>query len=217
MRNAHMHPSKKTARLGSALVGLLVVIGLVIVIMLAKTVMKKTAKDPDTCLDLKPWKEWRLRESSAKALGAPSEEQPDITETIRYDFNLSHQNETRGEMYLVIHPDGTVMGAWNGHYHEEKLKLTYDIQDGRFQGYACPLKIYQDANGQDPSKLYFIAKGDFILHEYDLKSKYHIRVGDLYVTGWIEPDYAVNGKLVLTSDEKYFETYEWNVSHPIKK
>lgn len=217
MQNVHLRLSTKPIRSGSTLVWFLVLVGLVIVVVLAQEVMKKTAKDPDTYPDLEPWTEWRLRESNAKALEEPSEEQPDITEGVRYDLNVNYQDEGRGEMYLVIRPDGTVMGVWHGNYYKEKTKLSFDIQGGDFEGYVCPLKIYQDENGENPSKLYFIAKGKFLIHEFDFKKKYRIRVGDLYVTGWLEADYVVYGKLVITSDEKYSETYDWKAYRPVKK
>ena len=217
MQNVDLHSSTTPIRSGSALVWFLVVVGLVIVIMLVQGVMRKTAKDPDTCFDIEPWTEWRLRKSNARALKEPSEEQPDITEGVRYDVSVNYQDENRGEMDLVIQPDGTVMGAWHGYYHKEKPKLSFDIQGGAFEGYVCPLKIYQDEKGEDPSKLYFIAKGDFLIHESDLKTKYRIRVGDLYVTGWLEADYVAYGKLVITSDEKYSETYDWKAYRPVKR
>jgi hypothetical protein len=195
----------------------LIFVVVVIVVVLAQRLMKETAKDPDTCLDLEPWKEWRLRESNPKALQMLSEEQPDITKGVRYDVNVNYQDEGRGQLYLVIQPDGMVMGAWNGHYHKEKSKLSIDIQNGDFAGYVCPLKIYRDENGEDPSKLYFIAKGDFLIHESDLESKYHIITGALYVTGWIDADYAVRGKIVITSDEKYSEIYDWRAYNLVRK
>ena len=217
MRNVHRNLSTKPIRSGSALVLFLVFVGLVIAVILAQGVKKKAAKDPDTCFDLEPWTEWRLRKSNAKALEEPSKEQPDITDGVRYDPDVNYQDERRGEINLVIHPDGTVSGAWHGYYHKEP-KLNFDIQGGDFEGYVCPLKLYQDENGEDPSKLYFIAKGSFLIHEYGSKNnKYHISMGNLYVTGWIEADYTGHGKLVITSDEKYSETYDWKAYRPIKK
>ena len=210
MQNVHVHSSTKPIRLGSALVWFLVVVGLVIVIMLVQGVMKKTAKDPDTCLDLEPWTEWRLRKSNAKVLEEPSEEQPDITEGVRYDINVNYQDESRGEIDLVIQPDGMVRGAWHGYYHKEKPKLYFDIQGGDFEGYVCPLKIYQDENGQDPSKLYFIAKGNFLILETNFDNgKVKNAIGNIYVTGWINPDYSVTGKITITSDKKSLQAFHW--------
>ena len=217
MQNVHLRLSTKPIRSGSTLVWFLVFVGLVIVVIVAQVVMKKTAKDPDTCFDLEPWTEWRLRESNAKAPGEPSEEQPDITEGVRYNVGVIYQDEIRGNILLWIQPDGTVMGAWQGYYHDVESKLQFDIQGGDFEGYVCPLKIYQDENGQDLSKLHFIAKGDFLIHEFDSGTKYRIRVGDLYVTGWLETDYVAYGKLVITSNEKYSETYDWKAFRPVKK
>ena len=217
MQNVDIHSSPKPIRSGSAPIWVLVVVGIVIVLVLLQGLTRKTAKDPDTCFDLEPWTEWQLRKSNAKALEEPSEEQPGITEGLRYDVGAKYQDQSRGEIDLVIQPDGIVEGAWHGYYHKKKSKLLWDIQGGAFKGYVCPLKIYQDENGEDPSKLYFIAKGDFLIHESDLKSKYHIRVGDLYVTGWLEAGYAAYGKLVITSNEKYSETYDWKANRPVKE
>lgn len=216
MQNVHLHSSTKPIRLGSALLGLLVVVGLVIVVFLTQVVMKKMAKDPDTCFDLEPWKEWRLRKSNAKPIGEPSEEQPDITEGVQYDVPVKHQDRNCGRIRLWIRPNGTVSGAWQGNYYT-KSKVNIDVQNGGFEGYVCPLKIYQDEIDEDPSKLYFIAKGKFLIHESDSKNKYRVRVGDLYVTGWLEADYVVYGKLIITSDEKYSRTHNWEAKRPARR
>jgi hypothetical protein len=44
-------------------------------------------KDPDLCDVLTPWKEWRLREASAKPPAGPSAQQPAITQTLAFDTN----------------------------------------------------------------------------------------------------------------------------------
>jgi len=219
MRNIHLSLSKKPVRLGSALAWFIVFVVVVIAVVVTQRVMKATAKDPDTCLDLEPWKEWKLRESSTdpKPLQGTSEEQPDITKGLQYDVNVTWQNESRGELFLIVQSDGMVYGGWSGHYHKEQAKLTIDVQDGAFTGYVCPLKIYQDENGRDPSKLYFIANGSFLIHEYDMKSKYRIVTGDLYVTGWIEADYTVSGNVIITSDGMHFETYDYTAYSPVRR
>ncbi|MHC4417185.1 MAG: hypothetical protein ACYSU6_01220, partial [Planctomycetota bacterium] len=65
------------------------------------------------------------------------------------------------------------------------------------------------------SKLYFITKGKFTLHETDFeKNRFHIRGGDLYITGWINTDYTAFGEVTITSNEKYFERFHWEVTRP---
>ncbi len=33
--------------------------------------------------------------------------------------------------------------------------------------------------------------------------------GEIYVNGWLATDYSVKGKITITSDEKYFETFDF--------
>jgi len=77
----------KTTCSGSALVGLIVVVVLVILVASVRWYRKGAAKDPDLYDDLTPWKEWRLREASAKPPAEPSARQPAITQTLAFDTN----------------------------------------------------------------------------------------------------------------------------------
>jgi hypothetical protein len=202
---------------GSMLVGLLIVVGLALIIFGVQLYLKKTAKDPDVSLDLMPWKEWRLREASEKTQPPPSKNQADITEGIEFRASAEAkgtENTPRGDVTLKVQPDGIVIGLWSGNYYND-AKVNFD-GGGNFKGYVCPLKIYSGEEGKDRSKLYFITKGKFTLHETDLKNKYHIRIGDLYVTGWIDPKYTAFGKVTITSDEKYFEAFDWQAYRPVK-
>lgn len=214
MKSANLQWLAERNRPASALVGLLIVIALVFLVYFVQWYLRKTAKDPDICYDLTPWKEWRLRQSSEKPQQEPSEEQPDITETVRFDTNAELRSEPRGEIWLAMHPDGTVMGSWYGRYYK-KPKINFDIMGGGFNGHTYPRKIYRGEDGEDRSKLYFIAKGTFLVAETDFeKDKLIHRSGDIYVTGWVSPDYSAMGKITITSDEKYFETFDWKAIRP---
>lgn len=215
MRTLPLQSSAKSNRSGSAITALLVIAGLVIVVFLTRTYLKNTAKDPDTCVGLKPWEEWRLRETSEKPAETPFEEQPDISKRLEYNVRVLLQDESRGKLLLVIQPDGSVKGGWSGRYRETD-KTDHDIQGSGFNGFVCPLKTYQDENGEDPSKLYFIAKGTFMIHENDSKSKMRISAGDLYLVGWLESDHSINGELTITTNEKYYETFECKAIRPIE-
>lgn len=210
MQCVHLQRRLQTGRRGSALLGLLIVIALAGLVYFGQWWLKRTAKDPDLCHDLMPWQEWRLRESIEEPPPEPSEVQPKLTETIKFDVSAKAKDvksTPRGQISLVINPNGTVRGGWGGNYYNDD-KVNFD-GDGGFEGYVCPLKIYRDENGEDPTKLYFIAKGEFMLHKSDLKKTYRIIAGDLYVTGWLNDDLSAGGKITITSDEKYFETFEW--------
>lgn len=201
---------------GSAMVGLIVVVVLVILVASVRWYHKGAAKDPDFCDDLTPWKEWRLREANAKPPAKPSAQQPGITQTLAFDTNAYMGGEPRGAIDLVILPDGSVKGAWSGQYYK-KPKINFDIMGGGFTGRVYPRKIYRDDNGEDPSRLYLMAKGQFLVAESDFdKNTLHHRGGAIYVRGWLNRDYSVSGAITITSDEKHSEEFDWKAAGPVK-
>ncbi len=211
MKKARLQRLPKTKRTASALLGLLIIIGLVILVYFGQLWFKKMTPNPDIRNDLTPWKEWRLRQANPKPSQEPSDKHPKIAQQLECQGSAEAKDKQitpRGEITLLIAPDGKVAGMWGGNYYND-AKVNFE-GGGDFAGYICPAKIYKEETGQeDPSRLYFIAKGKFQLHESDLQKTYYIRVGDLYVTGWLSPNYNVEGKVTLTSDEKYYETFYW--------
>jgi hypothetical protein len=219
MHTAHLQHHHKKGRSASALVALVIVIALVCVVYFVRLYMKEPYQDPDLVDDLKPWKEWRLRESGKKPPQDPSAEQPDIKGFLEYDtnVNLPSTGDPRGAIRLGIGPEGSVGGMWYDYYYK-KPKINFDIMNGDFAGRTYPGKVYRDENGEDPSKLYFMAKGTFLIQETDMiKNKVHNRVGDIYVRGWVDPDYATRGEITITSDEDYFETFVWEAPKPLTR
>jgi hypothetical protein len=194
----------------------LIVIGiLVLLVVLGKRYVKITQKDPDLCYDLKPWKEWRLRESSEKPIPEPLPEMPVITEDLKFDTNLKKKGSTdpRGELLVYISTDGGVGGNWSGTYYKGRER-NFDIMNGSFEGRVCPGKIYRDEAGEeDLTKLYIMAKGEFLLQESDTnKGMLYTNMGDIYVQGWLDREYMLSGEVTITSDEDYFETFTWRTS-----
>lgn len=215
-QSAKFQHSVKRNRSGSALVWLLIVLGLAFVVYAVQWYLKGSRKDPDLCYDLAPWKEWRLRETSTKPPQEPSEEQPNIIGVLRFDTNARFQDEPRGEITLSIFPDGSVAGRWYGQYYKKK-KINFDIFSADFEGKTYPRKIYLDEDGEDPSKLYFITKGKFVIQESNFeKGGLKHRAGDIYVTGWLNTDKTAMGEITITSNEKYSETFDWKASRPEK-
>lgn len=192
----------------SPVIALIIIALLVLVVFLGQRYMKATAKDPDLCYDLKPWKEWRLREASEKPIPEISAEQPALTE----DTNLKDKEsgEPRGELALYIGPDGSIGGSWGGTYYKGRER-NFHIMGGSFGGRVYPGKIYRDeADEEDPTKLYIMAKGEFLLQESDTKKgMLYTNAGDIYVQGWLDSEYVLSGEVTITSDEKYFETFTW--------
>lgn len=217
MRNRELFPESKSRR-GNAIIGLIVVLLLVGLVYGVQRYMKSHTPDPDTAKDLTPWKEWRLREKSEKPLPPISEKQAKIPGAIKFDViaRLPGTDNPRGELTLFVGSEGQISGNWSGSYFNDK-KDSFDVQGGRFDGKVYPGKIYQDEKGQDPSKLYFLGKGKFMTHKTSANTKqYHIIGGDIYARGWLSPDLSVAGEIIITSDDKYSETFTFNAARPEK-
>jgi hypothetical protein len=212
MRTIHLRLLQQKDRGVSPVLALLVIVGLVCLVVFVRWYMKSAVKDPDLCYDLKPWKEWRLRESSQKPKQELSTEQPAITDLLKFDTNLSdaETGEPRGELGAFIGPGGSVSGSWYGLYWKTRTR-NFQVMGGNFKGKVYPAKIYRSETGeQDPSKLYLMAKYEFLVQETDTEQgKVYNRAGDIYVQGWLAKEYVLTGKVTITSDEKYFETFTW--------
>ena len=203
-------------RSGSAGIILVIILVIAAVVFGLQKYRKSNAPDPDTSMGLAPWKEWRLRRQSQKPAVQVSDKQAKITKTLSYDANveLTETREPRGEIGMRITPDGDVFGGWGGTYYDSK-KDNFE-GGGKFEGKIYPGKIYRDEKGEDPSRLYFLAKGQFsIIHTIIKESKVRVLTGDLYVSGWLNPDFSIASDITLTSDEKYSQVFHWQVSRPM--
>ncbi|MGD0571386.1 MAG: hypothetical protein ABSB11_00020 [Sedimentisphaerales bacterium] len=217
MRNKELFSGYKSRR-GNAIVGLIIVLLLVAVVYGVQRYMKSHTPDPDTAQDLTPWKEWRLREKPEKPVPPISEKQAKIPGTIKFDMNarLLGTETPRGDLVLSVGSEGQIYGDWSGTYSNDK-RDNFDVQNGHFDGKVYPGKIYRDEKGEDPSKLYFLGKGTFMVHKTSADAKqYRILGGDIYVRGWLSPDLSVAGEIIITSDEKYFQTFSFKAARPEK-
>jgi hypothetical protein len=136
----------------------------------------------------------------------PFPDQPPLKEPLRYTAGVYAGNEPRGEIELYVWTDGDVSGSWSAAYVEKTDRNRYyetveEYREGNktntFKGNTAPLKIYKDDRGEDKSKLYFITKGEFLLHE---RREDQTITGTIYVTGWVDKNYNAEGELVLLSE-----------------
>lgn len=202
MRANHLVSGVRKNRGRSSILALFLIACLVCIVIFLKWYLKSAVQDPDLHDYPEAWKEWSVRESSKKPVQEPSSEQPDISEGIKFDTHLSENNskEPRGEMILFVGHGGGVAGNWNGLYHKGQSR-SFQIINGGFGGRVHPAKIYRGENGkEDPTMLYLMAKGEFLVLETDTNKGSVKRItGDIYVRGWLSPDYVLTGEVTITS------------------
>ena len=211
-------------RRGSAEMLLVIIVVLVGIIFFTRMYLNKKADiDPDTVKDLPVWKEWDLRTKSDEGPlevpvpSAPSSEQAQLKEGANYNLNvtLKDANDPRAKITIAINSSGGVWGRWHGQYYKKdkngaKINLDIMTPGTGFVGSICPGKIYEDENGEDASKLYFMAKGDFLIQRtnFDVGTVKNM-AGEVYVTGWLDTDYNAAGLITITTDKSWSVSYRW--------
>jgi hypothetical protein len=218
MRNTRLFASRN-ARRGDILIFLLIAFVIAALIVGYQSYKKKHAPDPDTTMDMAPWKELQMREKSEKPPTPISEKQAKIPDLVQYEAYVYMPGTTtpRGDVTLIIASEEQIGGSWSGTFSNDKND-NFDVQAGRFEGKFFPGKIYSDDKGQDLSKLYFLAKGKFVIHKVTGETKnYRIFAGDIYVRGWLSPDLSLTGEIIITTDEETSETFAFKADRPEKK
>ena len=140
----------------------------------------------------------------------PFPSQPQLTRVLNYSAGLYDGDNKYGQIELLVTDDGDARAKWSGDFQVEgkdyqaipEVKITG--RKGRhnlFLGNTAPLKIYEDENGKDRSKLYVIARGLFYLKNPNEVSSID---GTAVVSCWIDKDYNAEGKLAMPffADEK---------------
>jgi len=209
--------SPQTNRAGSTIVLIIVII---VAVLVAVNLLNK-AKDPlsslpktknPTCSeDIHPWEEEsRLLQQGQQLADSLSPDQPVIKETIFLQASVKEAANSTG-LKFAIEPDGTVAGGYYADYNKSKDKIEMNyVMNAGFEGNFDPSNIYFDEAGEDTSKLFFLAKGQMsiLAHNFTADTVGH-STQNIYVTGWINPDYTATGRLVLMTGRKTFQTFHW--------
>ncbi len=156
-----------------------------------------------------PWSEQRRIVGLDEEVKQPKEGQPKILDNLAFEGRIVEDNDVKGAVVMFILTDGRIKGIWTGTYKPEP-DITWEVQQSRFKGNIDPAKIYRDKDGEDPTKLYFIAKGSFLILETNSKTN-NVRTatGSIYITGWLNNKYNAVGKITITSDKKTYWEYYW--------
>ena len=156
-----------------------------------------------------PWNEERRLVAFDREVKQPKEEQPRILDNLIFEGQIVEDNDVKGGLTLFILTNGRIKGIWTGTYKPEP-DITWEVQQSRFKGNIDPAKIYSDKDGEDQSKLYFIAKGSFLILETNSKTNnVKTAAGAIYITGWLDNKYNAVGKITITSDKKTYWEYYW--------
>lgn len=113
--------------------------------------------------------------------------------------SVSRKGENRGQIEITITPDGKVVGKCSCQY--EYPDSSYQIA-AEFAGNIDPTKTFKNKDGENKKPLYFITKGRYTQTKTDKAGKGSWTINEnVYVVGWIAPDYSVKGKVFFMTSE----------------
>jgi hypothetical protein len=156
-----------------------------------------------------PWNEESRIVQQDKEVLPPGQQQPAITDNLGFKAGIAEDTEGQRGINLYILTDGRIKGVWGGTY-KPKPEIMWEVVGAQFEGNIDPSKIYSSEGSEDPTKLYFIGVGRFLIMETNSENNRVRKVsGKLYVTGWLDSEYKAVGKIIITSDKKSYVEYSW--------
>ena len=195
------------------LLSLLIVIALGAAIYYLQTtpkVSKEARELQEKTPEKYPWVEADRLVAQGQQIPVPNSEQillgkPFAMKTVVYEGRMP-----RGELNLLLSPDGRLKGMWSGQYDTISPKISYDVLSGKFEGNIDPDKVLSNESGEETSKLFMIGTGKCMLLESNFDNgKTRTVSAELWVNGWIEPLGSVSGLVVITSDREEVQHFEW--------
>ena len=147
--------------------------------------------------------------------------QPQFTNLLNYSASVYSGANKYGRIEMEVCDDGDVRASWSGEfeimgkrYQAVKPKAPGRKELNMFFGNYAPLKVYEDENGKDPSKLYVITQGIFELKEPGAADS----IKDMaFITCWIDRDLKAAGRLSIPSFEQQgMLIFQWGPVAPVE-
>jgi hypothetical protein len=111
----------------------------------------------------------------------------------------------RGTATIEFAVSGEAKGVWYSEYSNEDRDYT---MEATFAGNIDIDKTYSTGEIVDKSRLYFITKGTYKQTAYNAEAGTKtLDEGLVYVTGWLNTDYSVNGLITITTDKTWSAVY----------
>ncbi len=198
-------------------VAVIVVIIIVIVSLVGIVNYMKTERFPEaenvTCSEDKfPWQEHARivlpGEEIDTDLGA---DMVDLSNGLSFQSTVA-DTQSPGQMTLMIGSDGRLSGGWSADFNkkEDGKGMNYNMI-ASFKGNIDPSCVYFNADGEDYSKLFIVARGKVTIVAVNLKSDATgMGTFDIFISGWIDKDGKAKGKMGVIVSSSEQKIYEWN-------
>ncbi len=219
VKNSRMSKSNRSGFV-PILILIIVVIGVVwcFVRFSKPSISLPASVNPASSHEVLPWEhKEKLLTSDEAPYASTSEDQPSIENGIFIKASIKQSN-TSGDFIVNISAYGSVQGGWYSDYSKGRNPRMNYVMNAGFAGNIDPTVMFFDENGDDPTKLFFIAKGEIsiLATNYD-NGEIQLSVQDIWISGWVHKDQRAKGEMLLITGKKTYQTFNWKAPRPTKK
>ncbi len=192
---------EKTKNRGFVLIAIMTAVLIIVMLYMINMTSLFGPLDKNRAYEERPWfEEQRLLDKNAfPVIQTGKNGQVVINDQTILKGIVQRKDESRGELQIVIEPNGLATGHWQCAYEYTDSSYTISAQ---FKGNIDPTKTYQNEAGKNPQLLYLITKGKYEQIKTDKKTGNQWPLKQtIYVVGWLDKDFSAKGKLFLMADD----------------
>lgn len=195
---------------GVALIGLLVVIAIIMMLYFIdiRRVFRTEVSNSKTS-SIKPWLEEDRIIPVDQPVKASRPPKIELYGSETFQTPVYRNQQQRGSITVTIDANGRVSCSWNAEYEQTDRFYVYQASSA---GNIDAKKTFIKDGEKDKSKLFFITKGKYNKAAYkgkDYAEVASVEDGQVFVTGWIDTDFSIDGLITITTDKKWSAEYTW--------
>ena len=195
-------------RKGSAL---LIVLIAVAIILLLYAVQMRTLFGPGLPTqpigaEERPWQLKKFLVAEGGHIKLPRSPKIKLSKPLTISADVIRNEAARGTTTITFNADGRISAVWDCHYAYDEKILAISAE---MVGNIHVKQMYEDENGRDESRLFFIAKGTYLKTTTTTAIGTTKEKGTAWLLGWLRPDGSIEGHVTITTDQTWSAAYEF--------
>lgn len=159
-----------------------------------------------TGIEQRPWQLEELLVGEGESVKLPRPPKPQFAEALDVAGQVTRDGDERGTVNIHFDTDGRVQATWKSSYKHNEQTISLNAE---MKGNINVKQTYEDTDGKDKSRLFFIAQGPYLKQTLDPTAAVNDEKGTAWLIGWLHSDHHAEGHLTLTTDQKWSAVYDW--------
>ena len=198
---------------GSALLIVLIAVAIMLVLygIQMKSLFGPRGQTQPVGVEERPWQLEHLLADEGEKIKLPRKPKPRLSEPLRVSVDVTRNNETKGTAAITFKPDGHIDAVWDCRYGYDEKTISISAE---MAGNINVRQTYEDENGRDKSRLFFIAKGHYLKTSTTATIGTEREKGKAWLLGWLAADGTAEGHITITTDETWSAAYAFSTQIP---